>query len=165
MRCNGPPASAITDVPKFELMDPYESNTSGLLQLLSNYGTTTTSTDLLNLLAGWPGPGSPNPNGPVPNPNYDPSTQQDIQQDPSMGGGTPPPPMPVDLGGNAQQPATVGTQAPGANTQGGQGQGAQGQGGNTPPPQQQGTSLSINPLQIVGILGVVIAIYLVTKKR
>jgi len=131
-------------------MDPYESNTSGLLQLLSNYGTTTTSTDLLNLLAGWPGP----------NDNAAQGTTQGGQM--QTGGGTPPPTI---VQQQQQQPVTVGTQAPGANTQGGQGQGAQGQGGNTPPPQQQGTSLALNPLQIVGIVGVVIAIYLVTKKR
>lgn len=136
-------------------MDPYQSNTGGLLELLSNYGTTTTSTDLLNLLSGWPGP----------NDNAAQGTTQGGQT--QTGGGTPPPTI---VQQQQQQPVTVGTQAPGATTQGAQGQGAQGQGsqgqgGNTPPPQQQGTSLSINPLQIVGIVGVVIAIYLVTKKR
>lgn len=148
-------------------MDPYQSNTGGLLDLLSNYGTTTTSTDLLNLLSGWPGPNDtttqgggtvqPNPNGPVPNPDYDPSTQQDIQQNPSMGGGTPPPP-PVGDPGSQQQYGTAGIQAPGAGTQGGQGQ-------DPPQGQDGGTSLSINPLQIVGIAAVAVAVYLVAKKR
>jgi len=171
----GVPASVNTDVPKFENMDPYQSNTDGLLNLLSDYGTTSTSTDLLNLLAGWPGPTNnivQAGGGMVQNPNYNPSTQPQTQV--QTGGGTPPLPPPVDVGGGTQQqpPAAVGTQAPG--TQGGQGQGGQGQGGQSQGGQGQGgqgqggqgsNSLAINPLQIVGILAVVVAIYFVTKKR
>lgn len=136
-------------------MDPYQSNTDGLLQLLSDYGTTSTSSDLLNLLSGWPGPSD--------------STQQVVQQPVAQsGGGTPPPAQPTNgyqqnpnynpSGYQQQQtpPTALGTQGPGT-------QGGQGQGGNTPPQGQNG--LDINYLQIAGILAVVVAIYFVTKKR
>ena len=141
MRCNGPLASAITDVPKFETMDPYQSNTDGLLALLSDYGTTATSTDLLNLLAGWPS-GTAQQQQQVQTGGYTPFTTQQQQTQVQS-----PPPGPTVI----QSQAPPQQQQPGNTT------------GNQIVPQTQ--SLSIKPLQIVGIVAVVVAVYLVTRKR
>lgn len=134
-------------------MDPYESNTGGLLNLLSDYGSNNVgSADLLALLAGWPGPtdgpAGTSVGGPTGgNPDYDPSTQQDIvtqqqqQQQQQIQN-------PV---GNIPAPSTSG----GTPT------------AQTPPPQQQQqqSPISTNPMQLVGIAAVLVVVFLAMKKK